>query len=322
MKITDIFEDSDKLNAFGDDPKDAAALALRIARDPYADGVEDDKNNPHRKAAAAYSKVQDKLTKVIVAGESDGAEMENSPEHGDWYDDATKRMEEMLENGSNWHEVINHLAREFQENQDGSFDAFQFAFDALSKRAWEMGFMEKDHSEEENPEPQEDENEVEKIEVEPETDDIGPIEPVETGDQMGWEDLYGDCYEGKVLDVDGDSALCEAADGQVYLVQIAKYITEDIAQILKRSGYLVETVSEAGTADKAGYKSKKGGLTAKGRAHFNRKDGSHLKAPQPHGGSRKKSYCARSAGINKRFHIDCRKTPNARNCLARRRWKC
>ena len=50
-----------------------------------------------------------------------------------------------------------------------------------------------------------------------------------------------------------------------------------------------------------GCKSKKGGLTAKGRRMINRKTGSKLKAPQPGGGSRKKSYCARSAGQMKKF---------------------
>ena len=39
-----------------------------------------------------------------------------------------------------------------------------------------------------------------------------------------------------------------------------------------------------------GCKSKKGGLTAKGRKMINKKTGSKLKAPQPGGGSRKKSF--------------------------------
>ncbi len=41
---------------------------------------------------------------------------------------------------------------------------------------------------------------------------------------------------------------------------------------------------------KNGCKSKKGGLTAKGRKMINKKTGSKLKAPQPNGGTRKKSY--------------------------------
>jgi hypothetical protein len=45
-----------------------------------------------------------------------------------------------------------------------------------------------------------------------------------------------------------------------------------------------------------GEKSRKGGLTAKGRAKYNRATGSNLKAPQPGGGPRKRSFCARMSG--------------------------
>ena len=53
------------------------------------------------------------------------------------------------------------------------------------------------------------------------------------------------------------------------------------------------------------------GLTAKGRAKYNRATGSNLKAPQPGGGPRKKSFCARSRGWT-----------GERGKAARRRWKC
>ena len=43
--------------------------------------------------------------------------------------------------------------------------------------------------------------------------------------------------------------------------------------------------------------SKGAGLTAKGRAKYNRETGSNLKAPQPEGGPRKKSFCARMSGM-------------------------
>jgi hypothetical protein len=45
------------------------------------------------------------------------------------------------------------------------------------------------------------------------------------------------------------------------------------------------------------------GLTAKGRAKYNKATGSKLKAPQPGGGKRKKSYCSRSAGQMKMHGI-------------------
>ena len=68
-------------------------------------------------------------------------------------------------------------------------------------------------------------------------------------------------------------------------------------------------------------KSKSGGLTAKGRRMINRKTGSKLKPPQPGGGARKKSYCARSAGQMKKFP-KAAKDPNSRLRKARRKWKC
>jgi len=69
------------------------------------------------------------------------------------------------------------------------------------------------------------------------------------------------------------------------------------------------------------HKSLKGGLTEAGRKYANSK-GYDLKRPQPEGGARKKSFCARSLGQKRKFNIDCVKTPEKRVCLARRRWKC
>ena len=45
------------------------------------------------------------------------------------------------------------------------------------------------------------------------------------------------------------------------------------------------------------HKSRSGGLTKAGRDKYNRETGSNLKAPQPGGGKRKKSFCARMGGI-------------------------
>tara|TARA_R100000322_G_scaffold70814_2_gene44495 strand:+ start:92 stop:379 length:288 start_codon:yes stop_codon:yes gene_type:complete len=75
-----------------------------------------------------------------------------------------------------------------------------------------------------------------------------------------------------------------------------------------------------GCGIKNGCKSKKGGLTAKGRKMINKKTGSNLKAPQPGGGPRKKSFCARFKGMKGPM-----KKPNGkptRKALAMRRWKC
>ena len=64
------------------------------------------------------------------------------------------------------------------------------------------------------------------------------------------------------------------------------------------------------------------GMTAAGRAAYNKQTGGNLKAPQPGGGKRKKSFCARSLGQMKMHNISCSKTPKKRICAARRRWKC
>ena len=64
------------------------------------------------------------------------------------------------------------------------------------------------------------------------------------------------------------------------------------------------------------------GMTAAGRKAYNKQTGGNLKAPQPGGGKRKKSYCSRSAGQMKMHNINCSKTPEKRICAARRRWKC
>ena len=59
------------------------------------------------------------------------------------------------------------------------------------------------------------------------------------------------------------------------------------------------------------------GLTAKGRAKYNAATGSHLKAPQPEGGARKDSFCARMSGVVKNASGDA---PRAKASL--KRWKC
>ena len=67
------------------------------------------------------------------------------------------------------------------------------------------------------------------------------------------------------------------------------------------------------------HKSRSGGLTAKGRAKYNRETGSNLKAPQPQGGSRKKSFCARMSGVKGPMKKNGKPT---RKALALRKWKC
>lgn len=65
-----------------------------------------------------------------------------------------------------------------------------------------------------------------------------------------------------------------------------------------------------------------GGLNAKGRASYNRANPGKpgLKAPQPQGGARKRSFCSRMSGVK-----GPAKKPNGeptRKTLALRKWKC
>ena len=68
-------------------------------------------------------------------------------------------------------------------------------------------------------------------------------------------------------------------------------------------------------------KNKSGGLNEKGRKSYERENpGSDLKAPQPQGGPRKRSFCARMGGVKGPM-----KKPDGsptRKALALRKWKC
>ena len=71
-------------------------------------------------------------------------------------------------------------------------------------------------------------------------------------------------------------------------------------------------------------KNKSGGLNEKGRNSYERANpGSDLKTPQPGGGKRKKSFCARMRGMKKK--LTSKKTandPNSRINKSLRKWKC
>lgn len=66
--------------------------------------------------------------------------------------------------------------------------------------------------------------------------------------------------------------------------------------------------------------SKGAGLTAKGRAKYNKETGSNLKAPQPQGGPRKDSFCARMSGMPGPLKDE--KGQPTRKAAALKRWKC
>jgi len=66
--------------------------------------------------------------------------------------------------------------------------------------------------------------------------------------------------------------------------------------------------------------SKGAGLTDKGRAKYNAATGSNLKAPQPEGGARKRSFCARMSGMPGPMK-DSKGRPT-RKAASLARWKC
>lgn len=77
-----------------------------------------------------------------------------------------------------------------------------------------------------------------------------------------------------------------------------------------------------------GEKSKKGGLTEKGRKKYNRATGSKLKAPvtskqakkSPKSAARRKSFCARMSGVKGPMKDKSGKP--TRKALALKRWDC
>ena len=68
--------------------------------------------------------------------------------------------------------------------------------------------------------------------------------------------------------------------------------------------------------------SQSGGLNERGRRSYERANpGSDLKAPQPGGGARKRSFCARMRGMRKRQKAS-NNTGQDRLSKALRKWKC
>ena len=81
---------------------------------------------------------------------------------------------------------------------------------------------------------------------------------------------------------------------------------------------------------KGGEKSRKGGLTAKGRKKYNTAPGSNLKPPVTKKSGltesekkRRKSFCDRMEGMKRKMKNTKKKNdPNSRINLALKRWRC
>lgn len=111
--------------------------------------------------------------------------------------------------------------------------------------------------------------------------------------------------------------------------QFLKKTPEEQEEMSNR-GATVEEQAPTVDEDAKGYKSPSGGLTQKGRNHYNRTTGSNLKAPVTKSPSklkkggkaynRRKSFCARMSGVEGPM-----KKPNGeptRKALALRKWNC
>ncbi len=74
---------------------------------------------------------------------------------------------------------------------------------------------------------------------------------------------------------------------------------------------------------KAKHKNPEGGLSEAGRQAYNRATGGNLKAPQPEGGPRRRSFCARMKGMKKRLtSAKTANDPNSRINKSLRAWNC
>ena len=74
---------------------------------------------------------------------------------------------------------------------------------------------------------------------------------------------------------------------------------------------------------KSEHKNPKGGLNAKGRAAYNKATGGNLKPPQPKGGARRDSFCARMKGMKAKLtSAKTANDPNSRINKALRAWNC
>ena len=83
----------------------------------------------------------------------------------------------------------------------------------------------------------------------------------------------------------------------------------------------VEEVEEGAAWTKKAGKNPEGGLNEKGRKSYERENpGSDLKRPQPEGGPRKRSFCARMGGMKGPMKDE--KGRPTRKALALRKWKC
>lgn len=143
------------------------------------------------------------------------------------------------------------------------------------------------------------------------------IDALRTGDASGAQDSFNRAMSEKINAALDDRKMAVAS--QIYNAAVEESVdsTEE------------EVIDEA-AVDAKGHKSSTGGLTQKGRDHYNRKTGGNLQAPVTKKPSelkkgskaynRRKSFCARMSGVKGPM-----KKPNGeptRKALALKKWNC
>jgi hypothetical protein len=128
--------------------------------------------------------------------------------------------------------------------------------------------------------------------------------------------ISGDMRVNRVLDPEEVMEINEAAG----MYDLPRY-----SPLKKAEGGLAEMAEGGKTAawQRAEGKNPEGGLNAKGRASYKAETGGTLKRPQPEGGARRDSFCARMTGMKKK--LTSSKTandPDSRINKALRKWKC
>jgi hypothetical protein len=95
--------------------------------------------------------------------------------------------------------------------------------------------------------------------------------------------------------------------------------------LIKKDGTSLKNGGSTPAWQRKAGKNPEGGLNAKGRASYNRANPGKpgLKAPQPEGGPRKKSFCSRMSGMKKKLtSAKTANDPNSRINKSLRKWKC
>ena len=97
------------------------------------------KENWHDKLKVALGEEEPPKQEITKTNQTHWLDKLKSAAVAEWYDKATEEMIQRIQAGEFEMEVVNDLAREYASMHGGSHDAFQFAVDALSRRAWQMG---------------------------------------------------------------------------------------------------------------------------------------------------------------------------------------